>query len=41
MVEIPAEIPVTKPVLLTMALDVLELIHALLLAGVPEPVNWV
>ena len=41
MVDIPAEIPVTKPVLLTITFDVLALTHALLVAGVPDPVNWV
>ena len=41
MLVVPAEIPVTKPVLLTVALAVLELTHGLFVVGVPDPVNCV
>lgn len=41
MVVVPAEIPVTTPELLTVATDVLEDIHGLEPAAVPEPVNVV
>ena len=41
MLVVPAEMPVTKPVLLTVAFALLELTHGLLAMGVPEPVNCV
>ena len=41
MVDMPAKIPVTKPALLTDAVKGLELVHALLVAAVPDPVNCV
>ena len=41
MVDDPTPIAETKPELLTVAFAVLELIHALLVAGVPDPVNCV
>ena len=37
----PAAIPVTTPALLTVATPVLEDVHGLAAAGVPEPVNVV
>ena len=40
-VVVPAETPVTTPALLTVATDVLEDIHGLEPAAVPEPVNVV
>ncbi len=41
MVDVPAKTPVTKPALLTVAVAVLELVHALTVAAVPDPVNCV
>ena len=39
MIAVPAEIPVTNPVLDTLAIDVLEEDHALLTEGEPDPDN--
>jgi hypothetical protein len=41
MVEVPAKTPVTKPVVLTLAFVELELVQALLVAGIPDPVSCV
>jgi len=41
MVVVPAATPVTTPALLTVATPVLEDVHGLTAAGVPEPVNVV
>ena len=41
MMAVPAEIPVTTPVLLTVATPGLEETHGLTVAGVPEPINVV
>ena len=38
---VPADTPVTKPVLLTVATPVEAETHGFEPAGVPEPVNWV
>ena len=37
----PAAIPLTKPLLVTVAVDVLELIHGAVVAAVTLPVNWI
>jgi len=37
----PAATPVTRPVVLTVATDVVAETHGLLVAAVPDPVNWV
>jgi hypothetical protein len=41
MVVVPAAIPVTTPALLTVATPVLDDVHGLAAAGVPEPFNVV
>ena len=41
MVAVPAATPVTKPVLLTVAIDVADEVHGFDVAAVPEPVNCV
>ena len=41
MVTVPLETPKTDPVLLTVAIEVLDDVHGVLLAAVPEPVNVV
>ena len=40
MLAVPAATPVTKPVFETVATDVFEETHALVVAAVPDPVNW-
>lgn len=39
MVEVPLEIPLTKPVLLTVATPVLDEIHGVTVVGIPEPLS--
>jgi len=41
MVEVPADTPVTRPELLTVATAVLEDDQGLVMSGVPLPVSWV
>ena len=41
MVAVPAATPVTKPVLLTVAIAVLDDTQGFVLAAVAEPVSWV
>ena len=38
---LPPETPVTRPVLETVGTAVLEEVHGLVAAAVPDPVNWV
>jgi hypothetical protein len=37
----PAATPVTNPVLVTVAVDVFELTHGVVVAAVTLPVNWI
>ena len=41
MVVVPAVIPVTNPVLSTVATAVLDDVHGVVIAGEADPVNWV
>ncbi len=41
MVVVPAVMPVTNPVLSTVAIAILEEVHGVVVAGVADPVNWV
>ena len=41
MVLVPAVIPVTNPVLSTVATAALEEVHGVVIAGAADPVNWV
>jgi hypothetical protein len=41
MVVVPAVIPVTNPVLSTVATATLEEVHGVVVDGAADPVNWV